>query len=196
MPPLGIISLVRNSFPNVIGLIWLQPLRPHPRCAVHAEKFTSFTLFAMTPGPAAGLQMSLTSHTCQSVRYFNEQTQLRLPGGKRNFRGPKRQLFLQNEGFFKASTWSLVIQLHAREKWRRWGNHNYQKIRLECTQVAIDLWYNHLLVSYFDDEPKFSLFSFSTASLLTLDKLHAPSPSPNTCSRDQSMVVVSTFLAH
>ena len=44
----------------------------------------------------------------------------------------------KNEGLFKASTWSLVIQLHAREKWRRWGNHNYQKIRLECTQVAID----------------------------------------------------------
>ena len=58
--------------------------------------------------------------------------------GKRNFRGPKRQLFPQNEGFFKASTASLVSQLNARKKGRRCGNHNYQKIRLKCTQVAID----------------------------------------------------------
>ena len=47
--------------------------------------------------------------------------------GKRNFRGPKRQLFQQNEGLFKAPTESLVSQLHAREKWRRCGHHNYQK---------------------------------------------------------------------
>ena len=46
--------------------------------------------------------------------------------------------FLQNEGLFKASTASLVSQLHAREDWRPNGNHNYQKIRLECAQVAID----------------------------------------------------------
>ena len=58
--------------------------------------------------------------------------------GKRNFRGSKRQLFLQKEGLFKASTWSLVSQLHVREKWRRCGDHNYQKIRLECTWVTID----------------------------------------------------------
>ena len=58
--------------------------------------------------------------------------------GKRNFRGPKRQLFLQNEGLFKSSTASLVSQLHAREKWRRCGNHHCQKIRLECAQVAIN----------------------------------------------------------
>ena len=58
--------------------------------------------------------------------------------GKRNFGGLKRQLFLQNKGLFKASTASLVSQLHAREKWRPYGNQNYQKIRLEFTQVAID----------------------------------------------------------
>ena len=58
--------------------------------------------------------------------------------GKRNFRGSKRQLFLQNEGLFKASTASLVSQLHAREKWRPYGNHNYQQIRLEFAKVAID----------------------------------------------------------
>ena len=50
-----------------------------------------------------------------------------------DFRGPKGQLFLRNEGLFKASTWSLVSQLHACEKWRRCSNHNYQKIRFECT---------------------------------------------------------------
>ena len=45
----------------------------------------------------------------------------------------KRQLFLQNKGLFKASAGSLVSQLHAHEKWRRYGSQNYQKIRLECT---------------------------------------------------------------
>ena len=59
-------------------------------------------------------------------------------GGKRNFRGPKLQLFLQYKGLFKASTGSLDIQLQAREKWRRCGNHNYRKLRLECTPVAIN----------------------------------------------------------
>ena len=65
--------------------------------------------------------------------------------GKRNFRGQKRQLFLQNNGFFEGSTASLVPQLHARGKWRRWGNHNNQKVRLEFTQVAIDR--NRLMAS-------------------------------------------------
>ena len=49
------------------------------------------------------------------TRTAYNSTAWREDGGKRNFRGPKRQLFLQNKGFFKASTWSLVIQLHARE---------------------------------------------------------------------------------
>ena len=50
----------------------------------------------------------------------------------------QNDIFLQNEGVFKASTASLVSQLHAREKLRPYVNHNYQKIRLECAQVAID----------------------------------------------------------
>ena len=58
--------------------------------------------------------------------------------GKRTFRGPKRQLSLQNEGLLKPSTASLASPLHAREKWRHCGDQSYQKTRLECTQVAID----------------------------------------------------------
>ena len=58
--------------------------------------------------------------------------------GSATSEGQKRQLFLQNEGLFKASTWSLVSQLHACENWRCCGNHNYQKIWLECTSVDID----------------------------------------------------------
>ena len=50
----------------------------------------------------------------------------------------KTTTFLQGEGLFEVSTGSLVIQLHAREKWQRWGNHNCQKIRLGCIQVAVD----------------------------------------------------------
>ena len=59
-------------------------------------------------------------------------------GGSATSEGKNDNFFLQNEGLFKASTGSLVIQLHAREKWRSCGNHSYQKIRLECTQVTID----------------------------------------------------------
>ena len=74
---------------------------------------------------AAGIEHWQTVHfqLCKPdtrTRTAYNSTAGREDGGKRNFRGPKRQLFLQNEGFFKASTWSLVIQLHAREKWRRW----------------------------------------------------------------------------
>ena len=39
----------------------------------------------------------------------------------------KTTFFLHNEGLFKASTSSLVSQLHAHEKWQCCGNHNYQK---------------------------------------------------------------------
>ena len=39
----------------------------------------------------------------------------------------KSTAFLQNEGLFKTSTASLFSRLHAREKWRRCGNNNYQK---------------------------------------------------------------------
>ena len=52
--------------------------------------------------------------------------------GSATSEGQKDNFFLQNEDLFKASTWSLVSQLHACEKWRRCSNHNYQKIRLEC----------------------------------------------------------------
>ena len=58
--------------------------------------------------------------------------------GSATSEGQNDNFFYRTKVFFKASTWSLVIQLHACEKWRRWGNHNYQKISLECTQVAID----------------------------------------------------------
>ena len=46
---------------------------------------------------------------------------------KRNFRGPKRQLFLQNEGLFNAPPALFVYLPHTR-KWRCCRNHNYQKI--------------------------------------------------------------------
>ena len=109
-----------------------RSLRSKDRCPNHAVVLI-----------AAGIERWQTVHFQLSkpdtkTRTAYNATAGREDGGKRNFRGPKRQLFLQNKGFFKASTWSLIIQLHAREKWRHWGNHNYQKIRLECTQVAID----------------------------------------------------------
>ena len=92
---------------------------------------------------AAGIERWQTVHSQLSkpdtkTRTAYNSTVGRGDEGKRNFGGSKRQLFLQNEGLFKASTASLVSQLHAREKWRPYGNHNYQKIRLEFTQVAID----------------------------------------------------------
>ena len=71
------------------------------------------------------------------TRTAYNSTTWRADGEKRNFTGPKRQLFLQNEGVFEGSTSSLVSQLHPGKKWRRCGNHNYQKLKFECTQVTI-----------------------------------------------------------
>ena len=89
-------------------------LRSKDRCPNHAVVWI-----------AAGIERWQTVHfqlykPDTRTRTAYNSTAGREDGGKRNFSGPKRQLFLQNEGFFKASTWSLVIQLHAREKWRRW----------------------------------------------------------------------------
>ena len=63
--------------------------------------------------------------------------------------------FSKIEGLFKASTASLVSQLQSREKWRCCGNHNYQKVRLECTQVGIDR--KGSMVSQRDNQPSANL---------------------------------------
>ena len=41
--------------------------------------------------------------------------------------GQSDNFFPENEGPLKALTAPLVSQLHAREKWRRCGSHNYQR---------------------------------------------------------------------
>ena len=107
-------------------------LKSRDRCSNHAVVWI-----------AAGIERWQTVHFQLSkpdnkTRTAYNSTAGRGDEGKRNFRGPKWQLLLQNERLFKASTASLISQPHAREKWRRCGNHIYQKIRLECTQVAID----------------------------------------------------------
>ena len=97
---------------------------------------------------AAGIERWQTVHFQLSkpdtkTRTANNSTAGREDGGKRNFRGPKRQLFSGERRFFKASTLSLVIQLHACEKWRRWGNHNYHKISWSAPKSLsneIDRW--------------------------------------------------------
>ena len=81
---------------------------------------------------AAGIERWPTVHSQLSkpdtkTRPAYTSTVGRRDEGKRNFGGSKRQLFQQNEGLFKASAASLVSQLHAREKWRPYGNYNYQK---------------------------------------------------------------------
>ena len=58
--------------------------------------------------------------------------------GSATSEGQNDNSFCRTKVFFKASAGSLVSQLHAREKWRRCGSHKYQKLRLECTQFAID----------------------------------------------------------
>ena len=46
--------------------------------------------------------------------------------GSATSEGQKDNFFCRRKGLFRASTWSLVCQLHAYEKWRRCRNHNYQ----------------------------------------------------------------------
>ena len=94
---------------------------------------------------AAGVERWQTVHSQLSkpdtkTRTAYNSTVGRADEGKRNFRGSKRQLFLQNEGLFKASTASIVSQLHAREKWRLYSNHNYQKTRLESPSDWSRFW--------------------------------------------------------
>ena len=92
---------------------------------------------------AAGIERWQTVHFQLSkpdtkTRTEYNSTAGRKDRGKRNFRGPKRQLFLQNEGFFQSINMIACHSAACTRKMATLGNHNYQKIRLECTQVAID----------------------------------------------------------
>ena len=57
--------------------------------------------------------------------------------GKRNFRRPKWQFFSEWRSFQSVNSVACLSAACTR-KMATLGNHNYQKIRLECAQVAID----------------------------------------------------------